>query len=77
MFISNFSFLAHEIITFLLSTNEGEICLVPDEEAGCCPRSEENGVIAGKGGVREGPALLKLGKISSQCPTRTGQHGKG
>jgi hypothetical protein len=48
VFISNFIFLAHEIITILLSTNEGEICLVPDEEAGCCPRSERMGSAQGR-----------------------------
>jgi hypothetical protein len=45
---------------------------VPDEEAGCCLGSEGNGASVWGVGVREGPALLRWGKISSQCPTKAG-----
>ncbi len=47
-----------------------------DVEAGCCLGSEGNGVSLGRG-VREGPAPLEAGKISSQCPKRQRKHGQG
>jgi hypothetical protein len=46
---------------------------VPDEEAGCCPRSEGNGVSAGKGGCegRPGPPEIRKDKQSVPNKDRT------
>jgi hypothetical protein len=48
-----------------------EAVIVHDMEVGCCLGSEGNGVSLGEG-VREDPAPLEAGKISSQCLTKAG-----